>query len=232
MKTLEQLQNEIEVLKKENTSLKNEDNNYKLIIENANEYIWKLNLVGEFTFINNYALEATTEKHINWQDLKFDSFIHPDDIDYANKIHGMVAAGKKMEYEIRVFNKFGKFTTLDVRAIPIIINNEIIGTLSFGKDITKNKIAEESLLLRENYLSALNQSKKMLLTASLSDGFDHFVNILGAASTASRTYIFINHTNNDDKLVMSQKAEYCATGIKPEIDNPLLQNLLYDLMEK
>ena len=96
------------------------------------------------------------------------------------------------------------------------------------KTDTKRKKAEDGLLQRENYLSALNQSKKILLASDEESVFQQTVDILGKASNASRTYIFINHTGPEGEALMSQKAEYCITGIKPEIDNPDLQNLRYD----
>ncbi len=92
----------------------------------------------------------------------------------------------------------------------------------------KRKLAEKALIQRENYLSALNMSKEVLLTSDKEYAFQQFVDILGKASEASRTYIFINHTSPKGEPMMSQKAEYCSPGIKPEIDNPDLQNLKYD----
>jgi len=95
-------------------------------------------------------------------------------------------------------------------------------------DITERKRAEEKLRQRENYLSALNRIKKILLAPESENMFHQVVGIIGPASLASRTYIFINHTDENGKMLMSQKAEYCAEGITPEIENPELQNLAYD----
>lgn len=47
---------------------------------------------------------------------------------------------------------------------------------------------------------------------------------LGETANASRVYIFENH----GMQLMSQRLEWCAPGIMPEIDNPALQNLAYD----
>ena len=100
--------------------------------------------------------------------------------------------------------------------------------LAVTRDVTVQKKAEEALLQRENYLSALNRAKEGLLNSGPEHALQQFVDILGPASNASRTYIFINHKNENGGLLMSKKAEYCAGGINPEIDNPDLQNLKYD----
>ena len=98
----------------------------------------------------------------------------------------------------------------------------------YAIDVTELKQAEEKLRQRENYLSALNRVKKLLLVPESEHTLQQVVDILGPASLASRTYIFINHADDNGKLLMSQNAEYCAEGIASEIENPKLQNLAYD----
>ncbi|MDM8527013.1 PAS domain S-box protein [Anaerolineales bacterium HSG24] len=93
------------------------------------------------------------------------------------------------------------------------------------QDITERKQAEEKLRQRENYLSALNRIKEILLVSESEHMFHQVVDIIGPVSLASRTYIFINHTDENGNVLMSQRAEYCAEGITPEIENPELQNL-------
>ncbi len=141
-----------------------------------------------------------------------------------------IAAGKPTtnEEEI-VFAVDGHREILETIKTPI--NNtegQLIGVLGIARDITYRKQVELELLQRENYLFALNEAKEILATTNQKNVFQQFVNILGAASNASRTYIFINHTSKTGEALVSQKAEYCAEGIKPEIDNPDLQSLIYD----
>ncbi len=52
--------------------------------------------------------------------------------------------------------------------------------------------------------------------------------VLGEASTFSRVYVFQNHASADGKLLMSQRFEWTATNVYPQLDNPALQNLVYD----
>lgn len=52
--------------------------------------------------------------------------------------------------------------------------------------------------------------------------------VLGEASNFSRVYVFQNHTAADGRLLMSQRFEWTATNVHPELDNPALQNLAYD----
>jgi len=82
---------------------------------------------------------------------------------------------------------------------------------------------------REQYLSALAEVQRRLL-AFRGEGrcYEDVLEPLGVVSGASRVYVFENHRDESGRMLMSQKAEWCAKGVKPEIDNPLLQNYPYD----
>lgn len=87
---------------------------------------------------------------------------------------------------------------------------------------------ESSLVSRERHLSAIiSLQQKLLITHEPQKVYDEALNVLGRASGASRVYIFENSRDANGRLLMSQKAEWCAEGITPEIDNPFLQNLTY-----
>ncbi|WP_322792905.1 diguanylate cyclase [Bellilinea sp.] len=53
---------------------------------------------------------------------------------------------------------------------------------------------------------------------------------LGEAADVSRVYLFENHWENGARLLTSQRYEWCAEGIEPQINNPNLQN--FDYLER
>jgi GAF domain-containing protein len=57
--------------------------------------------------------------------------------------------------------------------------------------------------------------------------FNEVLGQLGKATDVSRQYIFNNEIEEDGTLLMSQKYEWVAHGVAPQIDNPLLQRLPY-----
>jgi two-component system sensor histidine kinase/response regulator len=88
---------------------------------------------------------------------------------------------------------------------------------------------EAARQLREQYLTALVEVQHRLLSFDDSNKcYQDIMPILGGASKASRVYIFENHYADDGKLLMSQRAEWCAEGINSTINNPILQNLPYE----
>ena len=48
--------------------------------------------------------------------------------------------------------------------------------------------------------------------------------LLGEAAGVSRVYVFENHRSADGRLLTSQRFEWTAPGVTPQIDNPELQN--------
>lgn len=81
----------------------------------------------------------------------------------------------------------------------------------------------------ERYLEALVLVQRELLAAPRDRPvYARVVEPLGRASGADRSYVFEVHADESGLPLMSQKAEWCAPGVEPQIDNPLLQNVPYD----
>jgi len=137
----------------------------------------------------------------------------------------------KLKNERSVHNEEAIVYTKDGRPLNVLLSAEIIEiddkqyNLTTAIDITDLKQTEQALLLRESYITALYQAKEILFTADSIRAFQHFVDILGPVSNASRTYVFLKHTDENNLPLMSQQAEYCADGVSPQINNPDLQNV-------
>ncbi len=99
---------------------------------------------------------------------------------------------------------------------------------SVGRDITDRKQAEAALYRRDAILTAVGRAAGHFLgTASLKTGMQAVLGDLGRATSVSRVYIFENEQVDDD-LLCSQRYEWAAPGVKPEIDNPELQYVPYE----
>jgi PAS domain S-box-containing protein len=101
--------------------------------------------------------------------------------------------------------------------------------VSTVNDITRRQVAEAASKSREDYLAALVEVQRRLLSFNnCRECYTEIVQILGSACRASRIYIFENYRDRNGGLRMSQRAEWCYPGIPPEIDNEVLQSLSYD----
>jgi signal transduction histidine kinase/CheY-like chemotaxis protein/PAS domain-containing protein len=106
---------------------------------------------------------------------------------------------------------------------------EYYGRVWFFRDISERKQTERQLEQRQRYLAVLVEIQRYLLASnSTQPGYTTILHRLGQTCGADRVYLFENHHSETNTLLMSQRAEWCGTGISPEIDNPVLQNLSYD----
>ncbi len=183
-------------------------------IKNANDAFCKMigysekELIGKK--IENYLVEGTEENFI--------------------KKHEELKKGelKKLRLEKKLLIKSNKeITTLISTSLILDKDKNPAYFLENILDITERKLNAQKVQERENYLTALNKVKEILLTNDSDNVFQEITNILGSVTKASRTYIFLNSKNEKGELLMNHIAEFCHSGITTQIDNPMLQNLKY-----
>ncbi|HEY9690078.1 MAG TPA: PAS domain-containing protein, partial [Coleofasciculaceae cyanobacterium] len=96
-------------------------------------------------------------------------------------------------------------------------------------DITDRKEYEALLATRERYLTALVDIQNQLLSTKIDHKiYQNVLEILGTTVEANRIYIFENHCDESGNLLMSQRGEWCGSGIAPQINNANLQNIRID----
>jgi hypothetical protein len=124
--------------------------------------------------------------------------------------------------------KDGTILDVEITSNPLIFAGRS-AMLVLANDITERQEAQEALAKRERYLAALVEVQRRLLAyRDRENYYKEILEPLGEVSGASRIYIFENHRDARGELLMSQRGEWCKSGICPEIDNPILQNLSYD----
>jgi diguanylate cyclase (GGDEF)-like protein/PAS domain S-box-containing protein len=88
------------------------------------------------------------------------------------------------------------------------------------------EMSQQTLRRREGILEALRfASERLFRGRSFEDSVQATLRDLGRATGVDRVYLFENHTAANDRLLTSQRYEWVADGVNPEIDNPDLQNL-------
>lgn len=110
----------------------------------------------------------------------------------------------------------------------------------FFRDITNQKQAEERIRANEQKLQSINTSllrnekmltsiafatKELLSNADFKKATQKAITILGDGAGADRAYLFENSIDEEENYYSSQRFEWSALGVPPEIDNPELQNL-------
>ncbi|MDS4029360.1 MAG: PAS domain S-box protein [Candidatus Contendobacter sp.] len=115
-------------------------------------------------------------------------------------------------------------------ARPLAIDHESC-LLFVMQDVTERRRAEAELRQRDRVLRATADTLALLLSGrDLGETIGAALATLGQAVGVDRAYIFENHADpTTGALLASQRYEWCADGATPQIDNPELQNMPYDV---
>ena len=149
--------NELEEIVQERTGeLQHSEEKYRTIIENSNDMIWMLNTKGEFTYFNKRSAELTGYKIEEGIGKTFIPIILEEDLEMVGKVFKDTLVGNSNHYEVRIHTVTGeKDLTLSVNTTPIFEDGKVTGTVSFGRDITKQKAIENELKKTNKKLQAL-----------------------------------------------------------------------------
>lgn len=140
---------------------------YRTIVEFSNDMIWTLDTEGKFTFINRRS-EKTSG--YNLEELKGKSFcplIVKEDLQKVNDAFHRVLNGQYQEYDVTFINKYGKKISLSVNTAPIYSKGKIVGTVSFGRDVTQQKKMEQKTMkITEELIHSNNELEQFAYITS------------------------------------------------------------------
>ena len=118
---------------------------YRMIIENSNDMIWTLDTEGRFLFFNKRSEQITGYRLEDWQGKSFAPLIYKEDIPKVTEVFHKILSGQPQQYEVSVIRKDGSKLILSVNSAPIYSKAKVVGTVSFGRDVTEQKEAEEQI---------------------------------------------------------------------------------------
>lgn len=165
---------------------------------------------------------ARVDIHV-WEEM-----IHPDD--RAKAIEQL----ERAQHERRVYQVEYRFQRKDGSYIWVADYgtflydahgraHRMIGAM---RDISERKRADAALHYREAILSAVAFASETLFRSSdWTENIQAIIARLGQAADVSRVYIFENYTDETGTFYTTQRYEWVAPGITPQIDNPDLQAL-------
>ena len=221
---IKELEGEIDKRKLAKQALRNSEARLKALSEVSFEAIF-LSEKGICLDQNQTAERMFGYTHTEAVGRNGTEWIIPED---RELVKNNMLSGYEKPYEVTALRKDGTTFSCEIQCRMIDCQGRSIRTTAL-RDITERKQSEAVLRRREQYLGGLNEAVQALLVPADTVPFQELVDKIGPVSNAGRTYVFINHHDPDGSLLMSQKAEWCAEGISPEIDNPQLQCLSYDV---
>ena len=139
--------------------LKESEEKYRTMIETANDLIWMLDKNGRFTYANKKAEELSGYKLSELIGKDFAPLIVPEDLPEVEKIFKETLKGSPQTYRVRVYKKDRGIFVLSVNTAPIFKGEKIIGTVSFGRDITRVEETKEKILSLYNLFQDMAMAK-------------------------------------------------------------------------
>ncbi len=169
----EKLKQEIVERRKAEDAIRRSEEQYRLVVENANEGI-VIAQDGVFRLVNpklaeilGYSQEELISKH-------FTHFVHPEDRQMVVDRHRQRMMGGEMPnlYPFRVIDGEGKIKWLEINAVKISWNGRP-ATLNFLTDITRRIRMEED---RKKMEAQLSQTQKIEALGTFAGGIAHDLN--------------------------------------------------------
>ncbi|SEK94899.1 PAS/PAC sensor hybrid histidine kinase [Stigmatella aurantiaca] len=209
------------------------DRFHRQIIDSLDEVVFHMDTQGVVTFLNPAWTKLTGYRPEESVGRAFLDTLHPKDREqHQQRFLDMLAQPPEPQrFEARALARDGAERWVEVVTRSLRGEDGSVqgfcGTLT---DVSERRRTHDALSQRERYLAALVEMQQRLLVAqhgeeSYKESYRGVLEPIGQATGASRVYVFLLHRDEGGQVLMSQRAEWCAQGITPELDNPQLQNL-------
>ena len=183
--------------KKSEEELRKSQEQYALAAEGANDGLWDWDIVTDEIYYSprwksmlGYEMNELTGGFSDWENL-----IHPDDHDYAVTALDNYLARKTDAYdiEVRLRHKDGTWRWIRDRGKALRdADGTAIRMAGSHSDITAQKLAEESIRRRNEYLAASSEIGKIVTsTLDLNSIFARTVNLINERFSFYHASIFI-----------------------------------------
>ena len=156
--TNENLLTEIDERKRVTEALSDSESNYRSVIENVNEVIFRTDAEGLWLFLNKSWTEITGFSVAESLGQLFVNYVHPDDRARNWELFEPLIKREKeyCRHQIRYLTKDGGFRWVEVFArLGINEQNEITGTFGTLQDITERREAETALAIEKQRLASI-----------------------------------------------------------------------------
>ncbi|HKR13704.1 MAG TPA: PAS domain S-box protein [Pyrinomonadaceae bacterium] len=219
-------------------SIRESEERYRELFENANDIIYTHDLQGNFTSLNRSGERITGYTREETMKMNVSDVIAPE---YLNLAREMIAQKSSQKvstvYEIDIISKDGRRIRLEVSTRLIFRDGRPAGVQGIARDLTERKHSEEALRESQAYLAqqALREAMSHRISQAIRCSLDSreiyrsAVRELGSYLTVDRCSLFMR---NDRARCATNVAEYHAEGVEPAAtDFPLahLQTLVIAL---
>ncbi|HEU4837277.1 MAG TPA: PAS domain S-box protein [Pyrinomonadaceae bacterium] len=202
-------------------SIRESEERYRELFENANDIIYTHDLQGNFTSLNRTGERITGYSREEAALMNVADVIAPD---YLNLAREMIAhkASEKVStvYEIDIITKDGRRVRLEVSTRLIFSDGKPVGVQGIARDLTERKHSEE--ILRESQAFLAQQAQREAMTHRISQAircsldsheiYKTAVRELGSYLAVDRCSLYMRDDRTQSALNV---AEYHVRGVEP-----------------
>jgi len=164
-------------LRKSEAVLLESEQQYRSLVENAQDIIFSVSPDGLLTSLNPAFEKLTGWSNTDLLGKHFQSIVHPDDLPLALDVFQRLRDGRVPDtWELRIRTSSGDYLIGEFSATPHVLNNRVIGILGIGRDVTERKRIEKELLESEEKYRDLFENANDLIQSIAPDGTIHYVN--------------------------------------------------------
>jgi PAS domain S-box-containing protein len=200
-------------------ALRQSEERYRGLFENAHDIIYTQDLAGNFTSVNKVAESVTGYTRDEILRMNFAEHFSEEDAQKMRSMTDKKLSGEvdSTSYEISVRGKHGRIVPLEVSTTLIYENGRPVGVQGIARDITERKKAAEALSTSQEQLQ---QSQKLEAIGQLAGGVAHdFNNLLTAIIGYSDLSLPLLGTNDPIRrnLVEIKKAADRAASLTRQL---------------
>ncbi|MGZ8844444.1 MAG: PAS domain S-box protein, partial [Pyrinomonadaceae bacterium] len=153
------LANDVTEKKKSEMALRESEQRFREIFDNANDIIYTHDLSGNFTSLNQTGEQLTGYSKAEVIGLNFAQVVVPEQIEVARQMLARKVEDNEIAtvYELDIASKHGRRLTLELSSRLIYRDGQPVGVQGIARDVSERKRAEAELLRRNQELAALNE---------------------------------------------------------------------------
>jgi diguanylate cyclase (GGDEF)-like protein/PAS domain S-box-containing protein len=214
-------------------ALKQAEQKYRSIFENAVEGIFQSSIDGKYLAVNPmlarlYGYDSVEQLTDSLTDIQHQLYVNPDR--RAEFIRLLQEQDVVRGFESEIYRRDGSKVWIleNARAIRDA-DGQLLGCEGTVEDITERRRAEAALHRRDSLLQGVADATHYLLTNSdCEQAIAQSLTALGTAAQVDRVYIFENHAHpQTGETAMSTRFEWTRPEIPPILHQSRWQNLPY-----
>lgn len=155
-------------------ALRESEERYRALFENANDIIYTIDLAGNYTAVNKVGEHVTGYTRAELGQLNFTQLVAPEHLAHARAMMTRKLNGQEATtcYELEIVDKMGARVLLEVSTQLIYEHGQPTGVQGIGRDITARKQSETALReSEERYRELFENANDLIYTHDLKGNF-------------------------------------------------------------